>query len=78
LRMTLGEGVSGAYVGNGVTSLDPISKNSGEKEVLLPTNCRMLVTRIRPVSELTSEERTAGWGSGSAKFVADVTVLPTT
>lgn len=73
LRMTTGRGVKGIYVGNntGIPGHGAISKNPGEKEILLPANTRMLITKIHQPGKQKD-----GYGQ-SGMPVVDVLVLPT-
>jgi|GEM_PF-2637995 len=72
LKMTIGPGVKGMYVGTG--SLGPhsgISTHAGELEVLLPSNTRMLITKVEPTSGADAD----GFG-GYGTTVVHVVVLP--
>lgn len=76
LKLTVGPGVKGMYVGKGTNNADGVgssgfSNHPGEKEVILPPNCRMLVQKV--VKSNYGDED--GFGVGSS-YVVEALILP--
>ena len=69
LKMIVGPGVKGLYAGSGTG----ISPHSGEKELLLPPNTRMLVKRVMKAPAGGDPD---GFGKGS-QYIVEVLLLPT-
>ena len=72
LKMTVGPGVKGLWVGKGSANGGAISTHSSEDEMLLPPNTRMLVQKV---SAPSSEDKD-GFGGGGITIV-EVLILPT-
>ena len=72
LKMTVGPGVKGLWVGKGSANGGTISTHSSEDEMLLPPNTRMLVQKV---SAPSSEDKD-GFGGGGITIV-EVLILPT-
>ena len=73
LKMTVGPGVKGLFVGVGSKpGGDAISFNANEKEVLLPPNTRMLVQKVAK----SPDKDVDGFGNGSMTVI-EVIILPT-
>jgi hypothetical protein len=76
LKLTVGPGVRGLYVGVGSKpDGDAISMNKTEEEIILPPNTRILVTKVRTNDKLPDVE---GYGGGSMDAVIEAIILPTT
>lgn len=74
IKMTVGPGVKGLYVGPGSNPAGgAFSLHASEKELLLPPNTRMLV---QSVSKAQSGKDPDGFGNGSS-YVLEVLILPT-
>lgn len=70
LRLKIGAGVKGAYVGP-AKGESPISVNSGEHEVILPRNTKWLIADVR------KDDGNDTFFKGSAgKTIVDIVVLP--
>jgi hypothetical protein len=82
LKLNVGPGVKGLYVGYGsVPGGGAISVNAGEQELLLPPNTRIYVVSIKK----TQKDPNASYGNlkdvdgfgGNSDYVAECVVLPT-
>lgn len=74
LKMTVGPGCKGLWVGNGsATSGGAASSSGNEREIIFPPNYRMLVTGIKRTNGAKDED---GFG-GQSQYVVEVIVLPT-
>lgn len=75
LKLNVGPGVKGLYVGYGsVPGGGAISVNAGEKELLLPPNTRLYVVSVKQVTDPDAD----GFGGHGMKYLAECVVLPTT
>lgn len=77
LKMTVGPGVKGIYVGSGTHSSDGtgskgFSQHPGEHELILPPNTRMLVQRVLRSNHSTDAD---GFGNNS-EYIVEVLLLP--
>ena len=74
LKMTVGPGVKGLWVGKGSANGGTISTHSSEDEMLLPPNTRMLVQKV---SAPSSEDKDGFGGAGGGITIVEVLILPT-
>ncbi len=73
LKLHVGPGVKGLWVGVGSTgSNSALSMNSGEDELILPPNTRILVLSVKKSGGADAD----GFGSG-VQHVIEAVVLPT-
>ena len=77
LKMTVGPGVKGIYVGTGTHNSDGVGKGGfsnhpGEHEIVLPPNTRMLVKKVL---KSPSGGDADGFGSGP-HYIVEVLILP--
>lgn len=72
LKMTAGPGVKGIYAGAGsLPSGGSISHHTGEKEIILPPNTRLLITKVNESGTKDAD----GFG-GSGMTVVECIILP--
>lgn len=76
LKLTVGPGVKGLYVGAGSNpNGGAISKFQSEEEIILPPNTRLLVTKVRTNETIKDNEGFGGYGTD---LVIEALILPTT